>query len=131
MNVPEFLKTLLQVPELATVGNPQERAAFVALYIDGRTVRDAGKAIGIGKSNVKNLADLFQAKLRKTIVEMRKKRGCTWSREYQRLETDLLELMPPDDFEGGHKIGNFEPSNMSQEDRAEAMGWGSPRVDDE
>lgn len=130
MNIPEFLKMLLRVPELTTVGLPEERAAFIALRIDGRTVREAGNVIGVSKSHVANLADLFQAKLCKKIVEMRRKRPSTWSTEYQHLERELWELMPPDYSGGGHKIGNFSPGDMSQEDRVEAMGWGSPRFDD-
>lgn len=37
----EQFKALMQVPELSTVGTTQERAAFAALHIDGRTVREA------------------------------------------------------------------------------------------
>jgi DNA-directed RNA polymerase specialized sigma24 family protein len=59
MTPQELLRMLLQAPELSMVGSSQERAAFIALRIDCRTVRDAGEAIGISKSNVQNLADLF------------------------------------------------------------------------
>ena len=113
----------LQAPELSTVGSPQERAAFIALRIEGRTVREAGQAIGVSKSNVANLAGLFQAKLTKRMMEMR--RGtATWSTEYRRLNTELLELMPFDDGDwlGGHKVGNFDTGAASQEDWAEMRG---------
>ena len=51
MHMQELLKRFLQVPEPATVGIPQERAAFIALRLDGFTVRAAGQAIGVSKSN--------------------------------------------------------------------------------
>jgi hypothetical protein len=46
MNVPELLRMFLQVPELSAVGSAEERAAFIASRLDGRTVRDAEQAIG-------------------------------------------------------------------------------------
>jgi len=131
MNVPELLKMVLQVPELSTVGSPQERAAFIALHLEGRTVREAGQAIGISKSNVKNLADLFQTKLSKKMREMRKKRGTTWSAEYQRVFTELSEILLDEDWEGGYKIGHFDPNGFSQEDWAEVRGGSGPKFDDE
>lgn len=123
MSTLELLRMFLQAPELSTVGSPQERAAFIALRIEGRTVREAGQAIGVSKSNVANLAGLFQAKLTKRMMEMR--RGtATWSTEYRRLNTELLELMPFDDGDwlGGHKVGNFDTGAASQEDWAEMRG---------
>ena len=119
----------LQVPELSTVGSPQERAAFIALRIDGRTVRETGQAIGVSKSNVQNLANLFQAKLRKKMMEMVKKRGITWSAEFRRLYDELSELLP--DEYGGYKIGDFKPHGFSREDWAEMRSGVSPRFDDE
>jgi hypothetical protein len=118
----ELLRMLLQAPELSTTGSSQERAAFIALRIDCRTVRDAGQAIGISKSNVQNLSNLFQAKLRKKVTEIRKRRESTWSAEFRQLHEELLELLP-DDYEDGH--------TMSREDRAEAMGRRNSRFDRE
>ena len=60
MNSLELLKAFLQMPELSTVGTPEERAAFVALRIDGRTVREAGEVIGISKSHVSEGDDPFR-----------------------------------------------------------------------
>jgi len=131
MNTTELLKRFLQVPELSTLGSPEERAAFIALRINNLTVREAGHAIGISKSSVQNLAVRFQTKLRKKIVEMEKKRRSLWSGEYARLHEDLLEQLPEDDDYGGHKIGDFEPDNLSREDLAEAFGRGAPRFEDE
>ena len=130
MKLAELLKTFLQVPELSTVGNPQERAAFIALHIDGRTVREAGEAIGVSKSHVRNLADLFQAKLTKKIMEIGKKRDTPWSPEYRRLYEELSELLPYD-YGGDHKIGNFDPQAVTREDWAEARGGVILRFDDE
>ena len=70
METPELLRMFLQVPELSTVGSPEERAAFIALRIDGRTVRQAGQAIGVSKSHVQNLANLFEVRLAKKIREI-------------------------------------------------------------
>jgi hypothetical protein len=124
----ELLKAFLQVPELSTVGNAQERAAFIAVRLDGRTVREAGKAIGVSKSQVANLADLFQAKLATRMMELRRKRIAV-SAEYQMLYRDLYEELAwlrfvneTDDWWGRHKIGNFDTTKLSREDRAEAMG---------
>ena len=121
-NAQQLLKKFLQVPELSAVGSSQERAAFIALRIDGCTVREAGQAIGISKSNVKNLADLFQAKLAKKMIEIRKKAATTWSAEYRNLYQELSELMPFNDDWGGPKIGKFDTNGTSQEDWAEMRG---------
>ena len=130
MNAAELLKMFLQLPELSTVGKPKERAAFIALRVDRRTVREAARVIGISKSNVQNLADLFQQKLRKKMVEMGKK-GAVTSSEYRRLYAQLLELMPYDYDWAGHKIGNFEPGKVSREDWAEVRGGVKLTFDDE
>jgi hypothetical protein len=130
MTPPELLRMLLEAPELSAVGSSQERAAFIALRIDCRTVRDAGEALGISKSNVTNLAVLFMAKLSKRVIETRNKRESTWSVEFRRLHEEVLHLFPYDD-EGGVTIGDFEPGSMSREDRAEATGRPTSRFDDE
>lgn len=116
MTPQELLRLLLKTPELSTVGSFQERAAFIALRIDCRTVRDAGQAVGISKSNVRNLADLFQAKLRKKVTEARKKGESTWSAEFRQLHEEVFELLPDDYDDGGIMIGEFEPGEMSRED---------------
>jgi hypothetical protein len=128
-NTAELLRAFLQVPELSTVGSAQERAAFIAVRLDGRTVRETGDAIGVSKSQVSNLADLFQEKLAKRIIELRSER-IAGSEQYRTLYRDLrnhlLELFEAsgsdDDSENGHKVGSFSPGAMSREDRAEATG---------
>lgn len=130
MNTPELVKMFLQLPELSTVGKPQERAAFIALRVDSRTVREAGRAIGISKSNVQKLADLFQEKLKKRMIEIRRKGDANCSSEYRRLRAELLELfLEHDDWAG--TIGSFDPHKFSREDWAEVRGGVSPRFDDE
>lgn len=128
MNTRELLKTFLQVPELSTVGSAQERAAFIAIRLDGRTVRETGEAIGVSKSQIANLANLFQEKLATRIMELRRKR-IAGSAEYQRLCRDLREQLLELFFErggyddiGGHKIGTFDTNAASQEDWAEMRG---------
>jgi hypothetical protein len=59
----ELLKAFLQVPELSTVGSTLERAAFIAIRIEARTVRDVARTIGVSKSQATNLTDLFEKKL--------------------------------------------------------------------
>jgi hypothetical protein len=128
MNTRELLKAFLQVPELSTVGNAQERAAFIAIHVDGRTVRETGEAIGVSKSQVANLVDLFQQKLATKIIELRRKR-IAGSAEYRTLYRDLREQLHELFYErggyddiGGHKIGTFDTNAASQEDWAEMRG---------
>jgi DNA-directed RNA polymerase specialized sigma24 family protein len=73
MNERELLRRFLQVRDLAAVDSSQERAAFISLRIDGHTVRATGQAIGISKSSVSRLADMFQVKLTRKLAEMEKK----------------------------------------------------------
>jgi hypothetical protein len=124
MDPGELLKAFLQVPELLTVGSAQERAAFIAIRIEKRTVREAAEAIGVSKSQVTNLADLFQMKLATKVMELR-----TGSEEFRALYKDLRERLYELQEESGsdrfwyeHKVGSFKPGDMSREDRAEAMG---------
>ena len=125
MNTLELLKAFLQVPELSTVGSAQERAAFIAIRLDGRTFREAGQAIGVSKSQVTNLADLFQAKLATRMMELRRKR-IAGSPEYRGLYARLCEVGAESgsagDWWGGHKIGSFNTGAVSREDWAEATG---------
>lgn len=128
MNPVELLKAFLQVPELSTVGSPQERAAFIAIRLEGRTVREAGQAIGVSKSQVTNLADLFQEKLATRMMELKRKR-IAGSAEYRVLYRGLYERLcevrdesGSDDDWDGHKVGDFSPGSASQEDLAELTG---------
>jgi len=123
----ELLKAFLRVPELSTVGSAQERAAFVAIRLDGRTVRETGEAIGVSKSQVTNLAEMFQEKLATRMMELKRKQiSGEYRTLYRALHNQLLELFAAsgsdDDWEDGHKVGNFRPGALSREDRAEAMG---------
>jgi hypothetical protein len=128
MNTQELLKAFLQLPELSTVGNAQERAAFTAVRLDGRTVREAGEAIGVSKSQVMNLVDLFQAKLATRMMELRRKRIAV-SAEYRVLYRGLYgrlcevrdESGSDDDWDD-HKVGDFSPGSASREDLAELTG---------
>lgn len=108
------------------MGSPQERAAFSALHIDARTVREAGQAIGVSKSHVTNLADQFQAKLIKRMMELKRKPPSTCSAEYRKtcqgLYDRLCQLRDFGDEEGLYKIGNFTPGLGSKEDWAECTG---------
>jgi len=71
---PELLKAFLELPEMQTVGSMQERAAFVSVHVEKRTVRDVAETIGVSKSQVPNLAALFQNKLAFRIASLDKKR---------------------------------------------------------
>ena len=125
----ESVRALLQLPEMCMVGSAQERAAFIAFRIDGQTVREAGQAIGVSKSQVTNLATLFQDKLAARILDLERKR-LPVSKEYLELRRALLEHLyelheesgSDDDWYGGHKIGNFSPGSVSREDWAEVRG---------
>jgi len=125
----EPLKALLQLAETCMVGNAQERAAFIALHINGQTLREAGKAIRVSKSQVMNLATLFQDKLAARMQDMERKR-LPVSKEYLELRRALLDHLHELQEESGSddsgiddtKIGNFSPSNTNREDWAEATG---------
>jgi hypothetical protein len=128
MNTRELLKAFLQVPELSTVGSAQERAAFIAIRLDGRTVREAGQATGVSKSQVTNLADLFQVKLVTRMRELSRQLP-TCSAEYRTLCRDLYEqlcelrfLNETGDDRFGGKVGNFDRNKVSREDWAACRG---------
>jgi hypothetical protein len=127
MNPVELLKAFLQVPELSTVGSSQERAAFVAVRLEGQTFREAGQAIGVSKSQVTNLADLFEKKLATRVVELR-----TGSEEFRTLYKDLrgrlYQLQEESGSDRDEYDGDFYPS---REDLAECFGLPNPRFDDE
>jgi len=111
------------------VGSAQERAAFISFRLDRRTVREVGQAIGVSKSQVPNLADLFQEKLATRMTELRKKRIAV-SAEYQTLYRDLYgqlhtlfaERGSDADWWGGQKIGSSNTGAVSREDWAEVTG---------
>ena len=111
------------------MGSAQEGAAFIAFRLDRRTVREVGQAIGVSKSQVPNLADLFQEKLATRMTELRRKRIAV-SAEYQTLYRDLYgqlhalfaESGSDDDWWGGQKIGSFNTGAVSREDWAEVTG---------
>jgi len=130
----DLFKELMRVPELSTVGSPQERGAFTGLRVEGRTVREVGQAIGVSKSHVTNLADRFQAKLIKRMKELKRKPPSTCSMEYrnacQGLYERLRELHDFYDDKGLYKIGNFTPGLGSKEDWAECTGI-NLRLDDD
>jgi hypothetical protein len=122
----EQLTAFLQVPELSTVGSTQERAAFIAIRLEGKTVREAGQAIGVSKSQVTNLAYLFQEKLATRMMELRRKRVAV-SAEYLTLYRHLYETLAwlrtaHDADDDWHKVGNFDPRRISREDWAEVTG---------
>jgi hypothetical protein len=123
----EQFKAFLQAPELSAVGSAQERAAFIAIRIDGRTIREVGQAIGVSKSQVTNLADLFEKKLATKVVELK-----TGSEEFRTLYKDLRDRLYQLQEESGSDRdeydGDFYPS---REDLAECFGSPSPRFDDE
>lgn len=132
MLTPELLCQFLQAPELSTVGSSQERAAFVALYIEGRTVREAGAAIGVSKSQVTNLANVFQAKVTARIMELQSK-GIGGSVEYKAAFRALSDRLVDLADESGSLdyYGDPNEHKLSREDMAECFGQPSPRYDDE
>ena len=131
MKARELLRALLQVPELATVGSAQERAAFIALRIDACTVRQAGQAIGVSKSQVTNLADLFQAKLLKRMTELKRKRGAGCSAEYGSLYRRLFDRLLELKNESGSDDYSWAGEKMSREDLAECFGGATAQFDDD
>jgi hypothetical protein len=129
MRFRESLRALLQLPEMCMVGSVQERAAFIALRVDEQTVREAGQAIGVSKSQVTNLAALFQDKLAKRIMDVERKR-LPVSQEYLEMRRALLGQLHELQEESGSddsgiddtKVGNFSPGSVSREDWAEVRG---------
>jgi hypothetical protein len=128
MNALESLKALLQVPELSAVGSAQERPAFISIRLERLTVRDAGQAIGVSKSQVTNLANLFQEKLATRMRELSRKPTAR-SAEYRVLSQFLYERLCEVAEESGsdrdwdeHKVGDFRPGSASREDLAELTG---------
>src|SRR5690348_3872658 len=91
----ELLRGFVNVPELSAVGNTQERAAFIALHVEGRTVREAAGALGVSKSQVPILASVFQTKLAAKIGELRRKRiagSPEYKAAFRALQSRLYQL---------------------------------------
>jgi len=110
---------------------------FIALHVEKRTVREAGTAIGVSKSQVTNLANLFQAKLNSRILELQRK-GIGGSPEYKAafcaLQDRLYELREEsgsDAWDWDGRIGHFKDSAGCREDLAECFGQSTPRYDGE
>jgi hypothetical protein len=130
MTTPDLLRALIESPELATVGSPKERAAFIGLNLERRTVREASKLAGVSKSGVQSLAQLFQAKLRKRIQKVQAVRPEFWSVPFRKAYRELADAIEPD-YESSHKVGHVDMGHLSNEDLAEAFGHHSARGGDE
>jgi transposase len=126
----KLLRGFVNVPELSAVGNTQERAAFVALHVEGRTVREAAGALGVSKSQVPNLASAFQTKLAAKIGELRRKR-IAGSPEYKAAFVALRDRLYALAEESGSVDYHWDDWELSREDLAECFGGPSPRFDDE
>jgi hypothetical protein len=137
MHSAELIRAFVNVPELSAVGSAQERAAFVALHVEGRTIREAAEVLGVSKSQVANLSSLFQTKVAAKIGELQRKH-VGGSPEYRAafvaLRERLYELADEsgsDSWDWDGKIGHFRDSGASKEDLAECFGLPTPRFDDE
>jgi hypothetical protein len=126
----ELLRGFVNVPELSAVGSAQERAAFIALHVEGRTIREAAVALGVSKSQVPNLANVFQTKLAAKIGELRRKR-IAGSPEYKAAFVALRDRLYELADESGSDDYHWDDWKLSREDLAECFGGPSPRFDDE
>lgn len=119
------------MPELSSVDSAHERAAFVAIHVEGRTIREAAGALDVSKSQVPNLANVFQTKLAAKIGELRRKR-IAGSPEYKAainaLRKRLNELAEESGRDDDRDDGDW---TLSREDLAECFGQPTPRFDDE
>jgi hypothetical protein len=137
MSSAELLRAFVNVPELSPVGSAQERAAFIALHVEGRTLRAAAEALGVSKSQVANLSNLFQAKVAAKIGELQRKRiagSLEYKAAFVALRGRLYKLADAsgnDDRDWDGKIGHFRYGDGTREDLAECFGLPSPRFDDE
>jgi hypothetical protein len=129
----ELLRAFVNVPEISAVGSAQERAAFIALQVESRPIREAAEALGVSKSQVANLSNLFQAKVAAKIGELHRKR-ISGSPEYKAAFTALHDRVYELAEESGSANYDWEDSNWkpSREDLAECFGGRPiPRFDDE
>jgi hypothetical protein len=123
----------VNVPELSAVGTAQERAAFIALQVEGRTVRGTAEALGVSRSQVANLCSLFQAKVAAKIGELYRKR-ISGSHEYKAAFAALRDRLYELAEDSGSSDSDWDDSNWrpSREDLAECFGAQPiPRFDDE
>lgn len=128
----EQLRVFLNVPEISAVGSSQERAAFIALHIQHRKIREAAEALGVSKSQVANLSEVFQSKVAAKITELQRKHT-GGSREYKSafkaLRDRLCEIAEEN---GTNRLDSENPNwKPSREDLAECFGLPIPRFDDE
>lgn len=137
MLTPELLRAFVNVPELSAVGSGQERAAFVALHVEGRTIREAAEALGVSKSQVANLSNLFQSKMTAKMGELQRNHiggSPEYKAAFSALLTRLYQLEDEsgsNDWHWNGKVGHFRYSDGTREDKAECFGQPAPRFDDE
>ena len=123
----------MNVPELSAVGSAQERAAFIALRVQGRTIREAAEALGVSKSQVENLSNLFQDKVAAKIVELQRKH-MGGSPEYRAAFIALRDRLYQIAEENGRADWDdwdYSDWKPSREDLHECFGLPIPRFDDE
>lgn len=127
-----LLRAFVNVPELSAVGSAQERAAFIALHVEGRTVREAAEALDVSKSHVANLSNLFQTKVAAKIGELQRKH-ISCSPEYKAAFIAIRNRLYEMAEENGTDDYDWDDSDWkpSREDLAECFGLPSPRFDDE
>jgi hypothetical protein len=131
MDSAKLFRVFVNVPELSAVGSAQERAAFIALHVEGRTIRESAGALGVSKSQVANLSNLFQAKVAARIGELQRKR-VGGSPEYKAAFIALRDRLYEIAEENGADYDwDYSNSKTSREDLAECFGLRSPRFDDE
>jgi hypothetical protein len=132
MSSTELLRAFVNVPELSAVGSAQERAAFIALQVEGRSIRVAAEALGVSKSQVANLSNLFQAKVAAKISELYRNH-IGGSPEYKAAFIALRDRLYEIAEENGSDDFDWDYSDWkpSREDLAECFGLPTPRFEDE
>jgi predicted DNA-binding protein (UPF0251 family) len=128
----DLLRVFVNVPELSAVGSALERAAFIALQVEGRTMREAAEALGVSKSQVANLCNLFRAKVAAKIGELHRNH-IGGSPEYKAAFIALRDRLNEIVEENGSDDYDWDYSNSkpSREDLAECFGLPNPRFEDE
>jgi hypothetical protein len=127
----ELIRAFVNVPELSAVGSVQGRSAFIALRVEGRTLRAAAEALGVSKSQVANLSNLFQTKVAAKIGELQRKR-IAGSPEYKAALVALRDRLYKLADASGSDDYDWDPDwKFSREDSAECFVLPSPRFDDE
>lgn len=127
-----LLRAFVNAPELSAVGNAQERAAFIALHVEGQTVREAAGALGVSKSQVASLSNRFQTKVAAKIGELHRKH-ISCSPEYKAAFIAIRNRLYEIAEENGTDDYSWDDSGckLSREDLAECFGLARPRFDDE